>query len=158
VGQRSVDFEGFASNASLFFGLEEFKRAHVVETVGKFDDDDAKVGDHGEKHLADVFCLMVFAVCELDFVELGNAFNDVRDLLTEAARDFCGGNVSVFYCIVQKACSDGGGIHFQFCEDDCDFKRVPNVELTGGAELACMLLNAEVPCGANEIEIVIGTI
>ena len=42
--------------------------------------------DHGQQHLADVLRLAVFAVGELDFVDLGDALDDVRDLLAEMLR------------------------------------------------------------------------
>ena len=82
-----VDVEGFAGDLLLLLGLQVLERAHVVQAVGELDDDDANVGDHGEQHLADVLGLVVFAVGELDLVELGDAFDDVRDLLAEALGD-----------------------------------------------------------------------
>jgi hypothetical protein len=130
------------------------ERAHVVQPVGELDDDDAKVGDHGEKHLANVFSLVVFAVGELDLVELGDAFDDVRDLLAEALGDLCGGNVGVFDGIVQQAGRDGRGIHLQFGQHLRYFKRMADVSLAGGAELAFMLLDAEGPTVADEVEVV----
>ncbi len=87
VGERSVDVERLAGDALLLFGLQVLERAHVVQAVGELDDDDADVGDHGQQHLADVFGLVVFAVGELDLVELGDAFDDVGDLLAEALGD-----------------------------------------------------------------------
>ena len=98
--------------------------AHVVEAVGELDDDDADVGDHGEEHLADVLGLMVFAVGELDFVELGDAFDDVGDLLAEALFDLFGGDVGVFDGVVQQAGGDGGGVHLELGEDEGDLERM----------------------------------
>ena len=158
VRERGVDVEGLAGDALLLVGAKVLERAHVVQAVGELDDDDADVGDHGEEHLADVFGLMVFAVGELDFVELGDAFDDVRDLLAELAGDLLRGDVGVFDGVVQQAGGDGGGVHLQVGEDLSDFERMDDVGLAGGAALAVMLLQAEGPGGADEIEVVGGAV
>ena len=101
MGERGEDVEGFAGDSALLLGVQVLERAHVVEAVGELDDDDAHVGDHGEQHLADVLGLVVLAVGELDFVELGDAFDDVGDLLAEAAGNVGGGDVGVFDGVVQ---------------------------------------------------------
>ena len=64
-----------------------FQRPHVVQAVGQFDQDDADVIDHGQHHLAQVFCLLLFAGGEIDFADLGNALDDVGDLLAEFLAD-----------------------------------------------------------------------
>ena len=134
------------------------ERAHVVEAVGELDDDDADVGDHGEEHLADVLGLVVFAVGELDLVELGDAFDDVGDLLAEALFDLLGGDVGVFDGVVQQAGGDGGGVHLELGEDQADFERMDGVGLAGGSLLAFVLLQAEGPGPADDIEVVAGAV
>ena len=116
------------------------------------------VGDHGEQHLADVLGLVVFAVGELDFVELGDAFDDVRDLLAEALGDIAGGDVGVFDGIVQQAGGDGGGVHLELGEDLADFERMADVGLARGAALAFVFLDGERPGRADEVEVVGGAI
>ena len=64
-----------------------FQGAHIVQAIGQFDQDDADVVDHGEHHLAQVFCLLLFAGGEVDLADLGDAFYDVRDLLAEFFAD-----------------------------------------------------------------------
>ena len=136
VRERSVDLERLARDALLLLRAQVLERAHVVQAVGELDDDHAHVGDHGEQHLADVLGLVVFAVGELDLVELGDAFDDVRDLLAEALGDLGGGDVGVFDGVVQQAGGDGGGVHLQFGEDLRDFERMDDVGLAGGALLS----------------------
>jgi hypothetical protein len=118
VGEGRVDVEGLAGDLLALLGLEVLEGAHVVEAVGELDDDDADVGDHGEEHLADVLGLVIFAVGELDFVELGDAFDDVGDLLAEALFDLFGGDVGVFDGVVEEAGGDGGGVHLELGEDE----------------------------------------
>ena len=159
MGERGVDLEGFAGDALALFGLQVLERAHVVQAVGELDDDDADVGDHGEKHLADVLGLMVFAVGELDLVELGDAFDDVGDLLAEAAGDLRGAvTLGVFDGVVQQAGGDGGGVHAELSKDLRDFQWMDDVGLAGGALLAFVLDEAEGPGPADEVEIVGGAV
>ena len=156
--EGSVDVERLLGDALLLFGAQVLQRTHVVQAIGELDDDDADVGDHGEEHLADVLGLVVFAVGELDFVEFGDAFDDVCDLFAEAAGDLLRGDVGVFDGVVQKASGDGGGVHLQIGEDLGDFEGMDDVGLAGGAELAFVLFLTEGPGGADEIEVVVRTV
>ena len=74
-------------NFLLAIGRQVFERAHVVQAVGQFDEDDANVVDHGQHHLAQVFCLLLFAGGEINFADLGYALDDMRDLLAEFLAD-----------------------------------------------------------------------
>ena len=158
VGEWGVDVEGFAGDLLLFFGIEVFERPHVVQAVGELDDDDAYVADHGEEHLADVLGLVIFAVGEFDLVEFGDAFDDVGDLIVEAFGDLGGCDVGVFDGVVEQAGGDGGRIHFEVGEDLADFEGMDDVGLARGAVLAGVLLDAEGPCLADEVEIVLGAV
>ena len=142
-------------DALLLVRSKVLERAHVVEAVGKLDDDDANVSDHGEQHLANVLGLMVLTVGELDFVELRDAFDDVGDLFAEAATDLLGRNVRIFNCVVQQARGDRGGVHLQVGENLGDFEGMDDVRLAGGAQLTFVLFLTEGPCSANEIEVVV---
>ena len=156
--ERGVDVERLAGDLLLLLGLQVLERAHVVQAVGELDDDDADVGDHGEQHLADVLGLVVFAVGELDLVELGDAFDDVRDLLAEALGDLGRGDVGVFDGVVQQAGGDGGGVHLELGEDLADLERMDDVGLARGAVLALVLLDAEGPGAADDFEVVAGAV
>ena len=103
--------------------------------------------DHGQQHLADVFRLAVFAVGELDLVELGDALDDVRDLLAELFGDVFGGDVGVFHRVVQQAGRDRGRVHLQLGQHLGDFERMDDVRLAGGPQLpACAARRTPRPC------------
>ncbi len=158
VRERGVDVQGFAGDAFLLVGPQRAERAHVVQAVGHLDEHDADVRDHGQQHLADVFGLVVFLVGELDLVELGDAFDDVRDLLAEAPGDLGRGHVGVFDRVVQQAGGDGGGVHLHLGEDLADFQRMNDVRLARRALLALVLLHAELPGVAHDVEVVRGAV
>src|SRR5215472_2540837 len=153
--KRSVDVERLLRDALLLLRAKMLECAHVVEAVSELDDDDADVGDHGEQHLANVFSLMVLAVRELDFVELRDAVDDVRDLLPEPAGYFLGGDVRVFDSVMQQTGGDGSCVHLEVGEDLRDLKRMDDVRLAGCAALTLVLLLAEDPCCTDKIEIVV---
>ena len=68
------------------------------------------------------------------------------------------GDVGVFDGVVQQAGGDGGGVHLELGEDLADFERVDDVGLAGGALLAFVLLHAEGPGAADEVEVVVGAV
>ena len=144
--------------ASLPLGLQVLERAHVVQAVGQLDEDHAHVADHGQQHLADVFGLAVFAVGELDLVDLGDALDDVRHLVAKAGLDLLAGGWGVFDGIVQQAGGDGGGVQLHLGENFGDFKRVDDVGLAGGARLALVVLDAKLPCLANKSNVFSGSV
>ena len=81
VGQRGVDVEGLAGGPLLRLALDVAQRAHVVEPVGELDDQHPDVARHRDDHLADGLGLRGVAV--LDLVELGDAVDELRDLVAE---------------------------------------------------------------------------
>ena len=65
VGNGSVDFQRFGSDAPLRVGLHVRHGAHVVRAVGQLDQDDAHVGSHGQQHLAEGLGLVFLPAAEL---------------------------------------------------------------------------------------------
>ena len=90
-----------------------------MQAVGQLDQDDADVVDHGQHHLAQVFCLLLFAGGEVDLADFGDAFDDVSYLLTEFFADVDDGDGGVFDGIVQQAGGYGHGVHFHFRQHQC---------------------------------------
>ena len=87
VRQRSVDVQRLLCDGLLPLHAKVLQGAHVVQAVGQLDEHDAHIAHHRQQHLAHVFGLAVFAVRELDLVDLGDAFDDVRHLLAEESGD-----------------------------------------------------------------------
>ena len=130
------------------------ERAHIVQPVGEFDEHDAHVAHHGQQHLADIFRLPVFTVRELNLVDLGYAFDDVRDLLAELRRDVLGGDRRIFDRIVKQARGDGGRVQLHLGQDLGYFKGMQNVRLPGSPELPAVVLHAKLPRFANDADVI----
>ena len=110
MSDRSVDFLRLSRDLYLAFGTQVPQCAHVVQAVGELDHDHADVVHHGEHHLADTLGLRLFARRELDFADLGDALDDVRDLLAEFRADVVHRDGGVFHGVVQQAGGDGRGV------------------------------------------------
>src|SRR6202043_3548203 len=109
---RSINFKRLFGDFALAVGLEMLQGAHVVQAVGEFDEHHADVIDHGQHHLAQVFGLGFFAGGEVNLADLGNAFDDVCDLLAEFLANVDDGDGGVFDGVVQKSGGDGDRVHF----------------------------------------------
>ncbi len=158
VRDGGVDFERLAGDFLLAFGIEMFEGAHVVQAVGELDEDDADVVDHGEHHFAEVLGLRFFPGREIDFADLGDAFDDVGDLFAEFLADFNGGDRGVFDGVVEEAGGDGNGIHFHVGENVADFERMHEIGLAGGAVLSGVMLLGKFVGFLDEVEVVVGTV
>ena len=110
VRDGRVDVEGLARDLLLPRRREELQGAHVVQAVGQLDEDDADVVHHGQHHLAHVLGLRLFRRGEVDLADLGDAFDDVRDLLAKLGLDLVDGDRGVFDRVVQQAGGDGRGV------------------------------------------------
>ena len=135
-----------------------FERAHVVQAVGKLDEHHANVIDHGEHHLAQVFGLRFFARGEIDLADLGDALDDVRDLLAKFLADVDDGDRGVFDGIVQQAGGDGDRVHLHLGQNQRHFERMHQIRLARGAGLAFMMLEGVVVGFLDDGEIVLRTV
>ena len=105
VRQWGVDVERFLGHrppADLRQGLD---RPHVVESVGQLHQHHPDVLRHGDEHLADVLGLRLFGAVEGDFLELGDARDQLADRRPEALLQVGDGKVGVLHRVVE----DGGG-------------------------------------------------
>ena len=154
VRDRPVDLERLLGDLLLAIGLQVLERAHVVQAVGQLDEHDADVVHHGEHHLAQVFGLLLFLGGEIDLADLGDAFDDVRDLLAEFLADVDDGDRGVFDGIVQQAGGNGDRIHLHLGQNQRHFKGMHQVRLTRGAGLAGMHLQGIVVGFLDDFQIV----
>ena len=59
VSNRGKDVEGLRGDPLALFGFQRIKRAHIVQPVGKFDQNDPDVLGHRQQHLAEILRLCV---------------------------------------------------------------------------------------------------
>ena len=84
-GERRVDVQRLARDGAPTFRRHAFDGAHVVQSIGELDEDDAQIAHHREQHLAEGFRLRFFTTLELNLIEFDYAIDDLGDGFTEAA-------------------------------------------------------------------------
>ena len=137
VGKRCVDVHGLERDAALFcVGLCR-EGAHIVQTVGKLDEDDADVFGHGKKHLAQVLDAFLFAVFKVNIDKLCKPVDQLANLVAEhfADRLAVGFVLAVLERVVQKGGAHRVGVQLQLRDDDGDGYGVRDIFLTRAAKL-----------------------
>ena len=151
VRQRRVDIQRLPCNGLLPLRLQVLQRAHIVEAVCKLDEHHAHVADHRQQHFADVLGLPVLTVRKLDLVDLGDAFDDVRDLVAELLRNVRRRHRRIFNRVMQQSRRDGRGIQLHVGQHQRYFQGMQHVGLTRCAQLAGVMQDAEIPGAANDV-------
>ena len=145
VRERRVDLERLARLLHLLLLAEVLDRAQVVEAVGELDQDHADVLGHRDDQLPVVLGLGVLAALELDPGQLGDAVDELGDLVAELVLDRLQVGVGVLDDVVEQRGGDRRLVQPQLGEDLRDAERVVDELLAGAALLA--LVRA---CAANE--------
>ncbi len=158
VGDGRVDVQRLARDLLLPLGREKLQGAHVVQTVGQLDEHHADVIHHGQHHLAHVLGLGFFGGGEIDFADLGDAFDDVGNLLAEFGIDLVDGYGSVFDRVVQQAGGDGGGVEPHLGQQHGYFQRMHQVGLARLAGLTFVMFEGEFVGFPDEGQVVVGPV
>src|SRR6267143_1556076 len=129
-------------------------RLHNMRTVRQLDQDDANVIDHGEHHLAQVLGLLLFLGGEVDLADLGDTFDDMRNLLAELLADVDDGDRSIFDRVVEQPSRYRNRIHLHLGEDQRDFQGMHEIGLAGGAALSGVMFQGVVVGFLDQFQIV----
>ena len=133
--QGRVDVEGLARHLLLLLRREGRQGAHVVEPVGKLDDENPQVLGHGHQHLAQRGGLVALAGRELDAVQLGDAVDDLGHLRTEVGIDVGQRAVGVLDDVVQQGRRHAHVVEPQASDDASHVERVLHERLARLAPL-----------------------
>ena len=127
------------------------QRTHVVQPIGKLDQDDADVVDHRQQHLAEILGLPLLARREWDGADLGDPFDDVRHLGAEVLLNLFDGRQGVFDDVVQQPGGNSHGIEPHVGQNARDLERVHEVGLPRMPDLALVLQGREHVGPAKEL-------
>ena len=143
VGDRRVDVARLLRDLHPPLFRQVMERAHVVQPVGELDQDDADVVHHREQHLAEVLRLPLLARRERDRPQLGDPFDDVRDVGAEQLLDALDRGLRVLDDVVQQAGGNRDDVELHVGELVGDFERVDEVGLARMAHLSLVLEGGE---------------
>ena len=143
VGERRVDLERLARLLHLLLAAEVLERAHVVQPVGELDQDDPDVLGHRDDHLPVVLGLGVLAALELDPRQLGDALDEVRDLVAELGPHLVDPDLGVLDDVVEQRGGDRLVVEPQLGADLGGAERVKDEGLPRAALLALVRRDAK---------------
>ena len=145
VRERCIDLERLLALLHLLLLAQVLDRAHVVQAVGELDQDHAHVLRHRDDHLAVVLSLRLLAALELNPRQLGDALDELRDLVAELGSHLLDVRVGVLDDVVQERRSDRLLVQPQL---GTDLRGAPRMvdELLAGAALLSLV------CGRGEAE------
>ncbi|KXK33933.1 MAG: hypothetical protein UZ06_CHB003001659 [Chlorobi bacterium OLB6] len=117
MSKGCVEFHGFTGHPSLTFRTQNINRAHVVQAVGKLDQDNPYIIYKGEKQLAVILGLCDFTACE-NITDFSSAINDGCNFRAELRLDVLQRKHGVFDNIVEQRCHNTNIIKRDFPDDD----------------------------------------
>ena len=84
-----------------------------MQPIGKLHQQHAHVVRDGEQQLAQVFCLLGFLGDKIEFLQLGQAFDQHTDVVSEQRFDLGTGRLRVLDRVVQQGSRDGCIVELQ---------------------------------------------
>ena len=134
AGQRGEEELRLGGDFPLLLRPHRLKRAHIVEPVGEFEDEDADIAFDGFED--------VLEVVDLGFVGLGDGPDEEGDVRSEPLSDLFDRMVRVFDDVVQQGGGDDRGVPLTHLprDDERHGKRVQDIGLPALAGLARMRL------------------
>ena len=127
--ERRVNFLRFLGDTNLLIAPEDGKRAHIVQTVRQFDQHDADIFGHRQKHFPEIFQLLVFFVLVMKLRELRHAVHERGDFFSEKRLDIRKRMLRILHDIVQKRRRDARGVHLELRQNVGDGQRMNDVRL-----------------------------
>ena len=158
VRERRVDLERLAGLLHLLLLAQVLDRAQVVKPVGELDQDDADVLRHRDDHLAVVLGLGVLAALELDARQLGDAVDELRDLVAELGAELLEVGLGVLDDVVQERCCDRLLVQAELGADLRDAERVVDEVLAGAALLAFVRARGEAERRGDQLAVDLGLV
>ena len=142
VGERGVQLARLLGDPPPLLRGQRIERAHVVEPVGELDDDDARIARHRHQQLAIVLGLLLGGRTEGQRLDLGQAIDEIGDLVPEVLAQAVQRDVGVFDDVVQQRRRDRRGVHLLLGQDGGDRDAMRDVVVAGEALLPMVRLRA----------------
>ncbi len=141
AGERRIDVERLLGDPAACRGRHELQRAHVVQTVGELDQENADIVGDRKQQLAEVLGLLGFTRYQFQTLQLGQALHQRADLVPEDVVDFGAGGLGILDGVMQQRRDDGGVVELEVGEDRRDFERMRKIGVAGCAGLRAVRLH-----------------
>ncbi len=124
-----------------------------MQAISQFYQYHPNILGHGDKHLAQVFCLSIFFGLEINARKLGDPIYQQSNLFTELPDHILISDNGVFHHIMQQGSTDGGSIHFDVCQNQGYFNRMADVGISRYSLLVLMRFTGVLICLGYESQI-----
>ena len=114
-----------------------------MQTIGKFNDDDADVLGHGEEHLAQRERLLLVHAVDFDVGELGHAIDELGHRIAKQAGNIGERGLGILDGIVQQRGAHHIAVHLEIGQNDGNLDGMVNVHLARAALLVAVLLGGK---------------
>ena len=151
--ERREDVERLLRLVDLLLLRQRLQRAHVVEAVGQLDQDHPDVGGHRDHHLPVVLGLLLVAAVEGDPRQLGDAVDELGDVVAEALAHVVERRGRVLDRVVQEAGADRLRVEAHARADLRHADRVGDELLARAAALVRVALAGERECVPDQLEV-----
>ena len=103
MGKRCINIESFLRNSMLTIWRHRRDRSHIVQSIGKFDEQHPKIFCHRDEHLAHRRRLLCLPRIKLQAVELGHTVNNRGNVFAEISAQVIKRKFSIFNCVMQQS-------------------------------------------------------
>ena len=144
LSDRSVNIHRLSGFFLLFCRNHKLQRSHIVQAVCQLDNDHTDIFCHGEKHLAQIFCLyfqLIFRIRQL--TQLGDPVYQKCDFFSKFSCDILHCHLSIFHRIMEHPCHDRLFIHLQISQNDPHPERMDDIGLSGLSHLLLVSLSGK---------------
>lgn len=156
LGEGDQHVAGHLGDARLFLRAHHAEGPHVVQPVGEFDRHHADVVAGRDQHLAEGLRFGGGAV--VDLLQLGDAVDQIADLVAELLADLIQRHFRVLDGVVEQGGGQRRGLGAQLGEDQGHGQRVRDVGLAALAHLAAVRGLREHPRPAQGFQFGVGVV
>ena len=122
-----VNIHGFAGDTATLVRWHGIECAHVVQAIGKLDDDDTNILDHRQHHLAEVLRLGLGLAAKVDLCQFADTIDQFRHLVTELGGNLLLERRRILDHVVQDRGDNTSAVHAHFGEYARDRNRVTDI-------------------------------
>jgi len=130
IRQRHINIAGLLGDAAGLFLIQVMQRAHIVQSVGQLDQQNADILGHGHQHFAEVLRLPRTRRAEFHLRDFREPLDQKSHLCAKQRLQFLRRGQRVFHGVVQQARRNGHLVEPHFGQHAGHLERVHQVGLS----------------------------
>jgi len=156
IGKRHIHIHCFLGDGHLAILVQEFYGTHIVQAIGKFDQDRAWIPGDGQNQLPVGLGLAGILVDFLQATDLCDTVNHVGHLWAKPAFNVLEGEVRILHHIMHHRRQQGVDVHAQVGKDLSHYNGMQEKRLTAFSKLPGMSLFGKMKTAPQTVPIRLG--